>query len=30
MPRLEPVAVNIEEALVGPVAGRAEEDEEQD
>ncbi len=29
MPRLEPVAAQVEEAVVGPVARREEEDEEQ-
>lgn len=29
VPRFEPVAVEVEEAVVGPVAGREEEDEEQ-
>ena len=30
MARLEPVAVNVEEALVGPVARGNEENEEED
>jgi len=30
VPRLEPVAVDVEEALVGPVAGGDEEDQEED
>ncbi len=30
MTRLEPVAVDVEEALIGPVAGGDEEDQEED
>ena len=29
MPRLEPVAVHVQEAVVGPVAGAGEKDQEE-
>lgn len=29
VPRLEPVAADVEEAVIGPVAGRGEEDQQQ-